>query len=579
MNILGLSFDYHDAAAALVQDGDVVAASQEERFSRKKHDERIPLQAVSFCLQQGNITAGDLDAVVFYENTALKWDRIVWSYLQNPERAAGYLSLVTDAWFHQEKFDTEARIADLLGIDFDRILSLSHHESHAASAYYCSPFKEAAIVTMDGVGEYETTTVSTGSDNTITKLSAQNLPHSIGLLYSAITAFLGFEVNEGEYKVMGMAGFGDPSLKGAFRKLITTTENGLFEVAQDYFDFLCPIDLPFNDKLLEILGPPRTPGEHFDLAKSEDHHYANIAASLQDRIEEVILHIISHAMEAAGSRNVCLAGGVGLNSLANARAVKDLGCNLYVQPAAGDAGGALGAALAYYFSHGGAHDGKKPLVDLYLGRQFSDTEILSALNRHWLSFENYFDEESMIEDVAGKLAAGSVIGWMQGRAEWGPRALGNRSILADPTNADMQNNVNTKIKFREPFRPFAPSVLAEHADEYFNIEQTESLTSPENFMLAVVDVLPNAQNKIPAVTHVDGTARVHLVHREINPLYYRLIEAFQNRTGTPILLNTSMNLNGEAVVNAPYDALETFSWSNIDYMVIGHYIISKESLV
>ncbi len=586
MRILGLSFDYHDAAAAIVVDGKILAAADEERFSRVKHDSEFPKRAIEFCLSTAGIAASDIDAVVFYEDTLLKLDRIVYSHVRNAAQAPNYLHTAEALWSEKGKWDVEGRICRHLNIPAERIHRIGHHQSHSAAAFFCSPFTNAAIVTMDGVGEYDTTVVSLGNDRDITPLYKAGLPQSIGLIYSAFTAFLGFEVNEGEYKVMGMAGFGQPTYYDQVRAMVKLTDDGLFTIDQSYFLFECPIDRPYNDNLIAVFGPPRVPESVFRvpapgtvLVPGSDEalssHYADIACSLQRVVEDIICHIVSSAMKRTGLRDVCIAGGVGLNSLANAKAIRELGCRLYVQPAAGDGGSALGAALYHYHKTLG-HPRGGPLLSPYLGRAYTSAEIEAELKRQNLTARVFDSDAEMIEAVVELLEKGSVVGWMQGRFEWGPRALGSRSILANPARKDMQEVVNVKIKFREPFRPFAPSVLAERAHEFFEVETDLEPWRPEHFMLAVARVRPEARDKIPAVTHVDGTARVQLVRRDTNPLYYDLISAFGQRTGIPLVLNTSFNLRGEAMVDKPYDALHTFLWSEMDALVMGRHLVLKE---
>ncbi|MEO5375015.1 MAG: hypothetical protein H7840_12150 [Alphaproteobacteria bacterium] len=585
MNILGLSFDYHDSAAALLCDGTIVAAGQEERFSRRKHDATFPDRALAFCLERAGLRARDLDAVVFYENTLEKLDRVVESFCETGDGYPEYLDYVAESWVAGRKFDPLNHIADRHGIPRDRIHAVSHHVSHASSAFFCSPFAEAAVITMDGVGEYETTTVSVGRGNHIEKLCATRLPDSLGLFYSAFTAFLGFEVNEGEYKVMGMAGFGKPIHADALRAIIDLTPDGLFRLDQSWFSFRCPRDLPYTPRMVERFGPPRQHESEFrcatggrppaDAVEESCGRYADIAASLQLVTEEAILHIVASAMKRTGLDTVCIAGGVGLNSLANARVQRELGCRLFVQPAAGDAGSALGAALHHHCVTLGLPR-PPPLVVPYLGAEHSDDAIKAECDRHNLRTRHIPDREALIRATVDLLEAGAVVGWMQGRGEWGPRALGNRSILANPTRADMQTIVNVKIKFREPFRPFAPSVVAERAAEFFEFAEPHSPSSPEHFMLAVGRVRPGQRARVPAVAHVDGTARVHLVRRDTAPLFYDLITAFGERTGVPVLLNTSFNLKGEAMVDRPWDALETFAWSEMDALVMGHHLLIRE---
>ena len=587
MKTLGLSFDYHDAAAALVVDGEVIAAAQEERFTRVKNDARLPRLAIEFCLEQAGLEAAELDAVVFYELTHRKWQRILLSSLRNPGKGFRYFASTLDRWLRHRRFDVTDRIREVLPeLPRERVRCIEHHQAHAASAFFCSPFERTTVVTLDGVGEKETATVSLGEGNRLTKLSSVHLPHSIGLFYSAFTAYLGFEVNEGEYKVMGMAAFGEPRFTEEIASMIEWRGQE-FRIDQRYFEFRTPTDLPFTPALVERFGPARQPESEFrigdragppaDEVEERSRYCADLAASVQRVVEETILRFARTAVESTGVTDLCMAGGVALNSLANGRIQRELGGRLYVQPAAGDAGGALGAAL--HFEHvvsGGPRRG--PLADVYLGKAYDDEEVFAELRRRRLEPTAVLpDAEAMVEEVAERLARGEVIGWMQGRFEWGPRALGSRSILANPTRAETQRTVNEKIKFREPFRPFAPAVLAEHALDYFELTEEDYVARPEDFMLSVSDVRPERRAEIPAVTHLDGTARVQMVRHETNPRYAALLEAFARRTGVPILLNTSFNFRGEPIVTTPGDALWTFSWSEMDALAIGNVIVTRSS--
>lgn len=585
MYILGLSFDYHDAAAALVKDGIVVAAAQEERFSRKKNDASFPSSAVEFCLKHEGITAGDIDHVTFYEQAAVKLDRILRLNIGNLASTRDYLISTIDSWMHKRKLYTHERISEYLGVNLSRIHSVSHHDAHSADAFFCSPFDEATIVTLDGVGEYETGTISIGKKNTIQRITSIELPHSLGLFYSAFTAYLGFRVDEDEYKVMGMAGYGTPILYNEIMKFFELYDDGRFSIDQKYFNFLAPQTIPYTNALIELLGVPREPESPFmivndalntDPVIEKSKYYANVAASLQKCTEDVILHVVSRAIKRTGINNVCMSGGVALNSLANKRIKRELNCKLYIHPAAGDAGSALGSALYYYHQDLGGTN-RQPLTNIYLGPDYSDHEIKEAISKSYSrQYIRYNDEATLIDTVARLLSEGMIIGWFQGRFEWGPRALGNRSILADPTKASMKDIVNEKIKFREPFRPFAPAVLAQRAAEYFDIGEINSCADPEYFMLAIGNVHPHKHSQVPAITHVDGTARVQLVERSANPIYHDLIARFEDYSGVPIILNTSFNLRGEPIINSPMDAFRTFEWCDMDYLVLGNYLIKKE---
>ncbi len=449
----------------------------------------------------------------------------------------------------------------------------------------------ATIVTMDGVGEYETTSWGVGNGTNIEKLGVASLPNSIGLFYSAMTAFLGFEVNEGEYKVMGMAAFGEPIFYDSLRPMFHLEESGAFSIDTAYFEFLTPNDLPYTDALVNLLGQPRNPKQHFatleedlptgiagaeaDAILLSSKRYADIAASVQKVTEDVIFHVVDTAVTATGIKQVCLAGGVALNSLANGRLIRERGYSLYIHPAAGDSGSAMGAAL--WRACQGAGKRSAALTSAYLGSQCPpDQEIDEAIFNSGFQLHGTFPPDQLTSEVARLLAEGNVIGWFQGNAEWGPRALGNRSILADPTRADMKKIVNERIKFREPFRPFAPSVMIEEVYKYFECPELQSCMSPEYFMLAVHHVVPKYRSVLPAITHADGTARLQVVDSKSNPIFYGLLKEFKALRGVGVLLNTSYNLKGEPIVDTPADALRTFSYSGLDYVVLNNRIVSKD---
>ena len=580
MKCLGVSYGFHDSAAALVVDGQVVAADQEERFSRRKHDPTFPSAAIEFCFESAGLLPADLDKIVFYEKPLLKFDRILRSSLRGGGQGKRFFQAALRHWFVEGKFDPVGDLATALAVPRSRIGIVSHHDAHAASAFYCSPFDKALVITIDGVGEAEAMTVSEGRAGRLKRLHAQTVPHSLGLFYSAFTAYLGFEVNEGEYKVMGMAGFGKPERSEDILGLFDLSDPNGFRIDQSHFDFLAPKRLPYRESLVEWLGPAREAESPFDVedtgpAGEKSRHYADLAASVQRCTEEVILDLVRKWIAKTGLKQVCLAGGVALNSLANARLKRELGIDLYVHPAAGDAGGAVGAALLGLSSESLAK-GNASLTHAYLGKAFQQDELDRVLHGSLRRNANRFpDESQMIEAAAERLAAGKVIGWFQGRAEWGPRALGGRSILANPADPAMQARVNERIKFREVFRPFAPSVLAERAHEYYEILEGLGPSEPESFMLSVVRVRPEMRDKVPATTHVDGTARIQLVHQAVNPLYHALISALQARTGVPVVLNTSFNLRGEPIVGAPEDAVATFGFSKLDALVLGRTVIDK----
>ncbi|MDG1143013.1 MAG: carbamoyltransferase C-terminal domain-containing protein [Burkholderiales bacterium] len=581
--ILGVSFDYHDSAAALISDDAIIAAAQEERFSRIKNDSRLPINAIKFCCEQAGIQIDEIDHIVYYENAILKLDRIVQFAKKSSDHInSSSFKKTINAWLRNVKYSPTDKLSDALGMPRKKIHHVEHHQSHAASAFYCSPFEEATVVTLDGVGEYETLTISYGTSEGLKKLGSASLPNSIGLFYSAVTAFLGFRVNEDEYKVMGMAGFGEPEYFSDFMSWFEIKENGSVLLKQEFFNFLRPADLPYTQKMIDLFGKPRAQESEFNplgtnnRGPGTDRYYANIAASAQKCTEEIILQICGNAIRQTKCENLCMAGGVALNSLVNGRLKREITNKLYIQPAAGDAGSALGAAL--FFRHETLKKSKKTtLENPYLGKAYSSTEIVRALNDTFTKDFRHFDSTSeLCSYVAGLLNEGNVVGWIQEGFEWGPRALGARSILASPLLPEMQDIVNRKIKFREPFRPFAPAVLPEFANEYFEMEPITSNVDPEYFMLAVHPVREEKRKLIPAVTHVDGTARIQLVNKQTNPIFYQLIKTFGVLTGTPILVNTSFNLRGEPIVASPGDAIKTFEWSGMDYLVLGQYVIQKE---
>jgi carbamoyltransferase len=583
MIILGVSFDYHDAAAALVRDGEVVCAIQEERLTRIKHDPVMPVRAIEACLKSSGVTAGELDAVVHYEDPMVKFDRICRAAVLQFPPSISTLNRALRSWTDAGKFEPCQRLSALLGIDRSRVVFSEHHLSHAASAFYCSPFDEATIVTLDGVGEYETAAIFAADRTGIRKLVHTTYPDSIGLLYSAFTAYLGFEVNEGEYKVMGLAAFGRPTYYELIRQLVRVTEKGEIKVDQSYFNFKNPANNPFTQKLVNLLGAARHPDAPFNPTlvgsvipeDSDSSRFANIAASVQKVTEEVILDFVERATRFTGLPNLCMAGGVALNSLANGKLQVAHDEKIYIHPAAGDAGGAVGAALLHYHRLSPAPI-KRSLRTPYLGLSYSKEEVLRAVRKYdALEVQSFDTTEQMVAAAADYLAAGKVLGWMQGRFEWGPRALGARSIIASPVFPDMKDRVNQKIKFRELFRPFAPSVLADVADKYFELPQRDYDSRLEDFMLSVCPVREEYRSRLPAIVHVDGTARVQTVREDLNPEYYALIRRVGEITGIPVVLNTSFNLRGEPIVSSPEDAMQTFEWSNMDYLVMGNVIVSR----
>lgn len=593
MYILGISCYYHDAAAALLRDGDLVAASQEERFSRKKHDSSFPQQAIDFCLAEAGITVQDLDYVVFYEKPLVKFGRILLNSLATYPSSMDVWREAMIVWM-QDKLWVKTHILNRLRVSADKILFCDHHMSHAASAFFSSPFEDAAVLTVDGVGEWTSTALgqaqgsfSDGSLNQIDLFAEQRYPHSLGLLYSALTAFLGFKVNNGEYKVMGMAPYGKPNYLDKIYKLVTVNGDGSFKLNLDYFDFHRSPERSINDRFLDLFGEPRAPESEFFTAQAnperatsqaameKNQYYADVAASVQHATEEILLKIAHELHRRTGKKNLVMAGGVALNSVANYRLINETPFeNLYIQPAAGDDGGALGAALWAY--HVVLKQPRKFVMrSAYYGKEYSPDEIRQFLDSTGAAYKSFSSDDQLLDRVADMLAEGKVIGWYQGRFEWGPRALGNRSILANPTREEMKEIVNTKIKFREPFRPFAPVVLKERAREYFQLPDVSADFYPPDFMLMVTPVHEDKQAEIPATTHAGGTGRLQTVSAEVNPRYYEIVRRFGERTGTPVVLNTSFNLRGEPIVTSPANAWFTFSTSGIDALAIGPYLVEK----
>jgi carbamoyltransferase len=591
MDILGISCFFHDAAAALLREGRLLAAAEEERFTRRKHDFEFPQNAIDFCLRTGGIEARDLDYVVFFEKPFIKFERLLLTSLQEFPRSYRLFREAMITWLG-DKLWIKQLIQKRLGVSAEKILFSEHHVSHAASTFFCSPFDEAAILTVDGVGEWTTASLGVGRGSEIRLAKEIRFPHSVGLLYSAFTAFLGFEVNEGEYKVMGMAPFGVPRYVDKVHKLVRLDDDGSFELDMDYFSFHHSTDRMFSRKFEALFGSPRSPtaqfftagsgypayygekpGNYAELAR-QNQHYADIAASIQTVTEEILLTMAQALQRDTGLRRLCMAGGVALNSVANGRILRETAFDeVYIQPSAGDGGGAIGAALYAYHTVLGNRR-RFVMEHAFWGDAHSPDVTERFLRRENIPYVRIDDEERLIERVVDRLQCGKVVGWSQGRFEWGPRALGNRSILADPRRPDMKDIVNTRIKLREPFRPFAPSVLVERAEEYFVVPDA-ARHYPARFMLYVVDVLGEKQAVIPAVTHVNGTGRLQTVSEAFGARYYKLIQAFAKATGVPVLLNTSFNLKGEPIVNTPAEAFNTFNQSGMDVLVLGDCVVEK----
>ena len=577
MKILGISAHYHDSAAALVVDGVPVCAIQEERLSRRKHDAAFPLSAIEWCLDDAGLEPGDLDAVVFYEKPMLKLERILVSTLRAFPRSwrsfphAMRSTLGEKAW-------VKGIIASRLGVPGKKILFTEHHQSHAAAAFLSAPTREAAILTADGVGEWATLSVGRGvrrADGTcaIELVRELRFPHSLGMLYSAFTAFLGFEVNEGEYKVMGLASYGTPRFEEQVRAMIRRTDDGAFALDLRYFDFQASATRSYSSRFVEVFGPPRAPHEPIDPATAEGARWADLAASVQRVLEDVLVDLTRSLRRETGLADLCLGGGVALNGCANARILRESGFErVLVPPAPGDAGCALGAALYADRIHFGGPD--RPVPDHAFWGCAVDPLALERLAREdGLPLASAPDDGALLDTVARELAAGRIVGWMDGRCELGPRALGHRSILAAPDRAEMRDRLNREVKYREEFRPFAPAVPLEVADRYFELPPGGARLC--RFMSGVFPVRPEWRARLAAVTHVDGTARVQAVDRETSPRFHALLVACGARTGLPVLLNTSFNLSGEPIVTSAAEGYSTFRRSGIDLLVAGRCVVRK----
>ena len=595
MFILGISAFYHDSAACLLKDGEIIAAAQEERFTRKKHDADFPHHAISYCLKEAQISAEQIDKVVFYEKPFVKFERLLETYLAFAPRGFTSFAKAMPIWIKDKLFQKSLIIKELsssLGKVTNwekKILFSEHHLSHAASAFYPSPFKSAAILTLDGVGEWTTTSLAVGNESDLKVVKEIHFPHSLGLLYSAFTYYTGFKVNSGEYKVMGLAPYGSPRYAKLIReKLITVAEDGSFQLDMSYFDYATGLTMT-NKKFNSLFGgPPRAP--EVDLTQRE----MDLAASVQKVNADIVVQLAKGIAKEPGERNLCLAGGVALNCVANGILLREkIFDNILIQPAAGDAGGALGAALSvWYLQEQGKR--KKPTIrdtmkGSYLGPAFSDDEIEDEL-KSCGAFYKKLSEDDLIEEVAKSLIDEKAVGWMQGRMEFGPRALGGRSIIADPRSPKIQKQLNLKIKYRESFRPFAPSILREDVSDWFEL----NIDSP--YMLLVADVLKDkcrkmtleeeglfgldklniSRSDVPAITHVDYSARIQTVHKDTNPLYYALISKFKSLTGCPLVVNTSFNVRGEPIVCSPTDAFKCFMGTELDVLAINNYLLVKE---
>jgi carbamoyltransferase len=595
MRILGISAFYHDSAAALVVDGQIVAAAQEERFTRKKHDPGFPANAIKYCLAEGGVKLSGLDCIAFYDKPFLKFERLLETYVAFAPRGFRSFQVALPVWIKEKLFQKEYLHKQLTAIDPEcdarqKLLFAEHHLSHAASAFYPSPFEEALVLTLDGVGEWCTTSAGFGRGEDLKIHRELHFPHSLGLLYSAFTYYIGFKVNSGEYKVMGLAPYGEPKYAGLILdKLMDLKDDGSFRLDLQYFDYCTGLTMT-NDRFHRLFGHPVRGPE-----KLLTQFHMDVAASVQKVTEEVMLRLTRSLAGETGARNLCLAGGVALNCVANGKVLRDGRFErIWIQPAAGDAGGAVGAALCAYHLHASKPRVKSNVIDgmngAYLGPSFSQSEIERRLQAAGARFETV-SEPVMIERTARDLADGRAVGWFQGRMEFGPRALGARSILGDPRSPTMQRTLNLRVKYRESFRPFAPSVLREEVADWFELDEDSpymllvagvdkrrrrQMTAEEEALFGI-DKLNVARSEIPAVTHVDYSARVQTVHRETNPLYSALILAFRNLTGCPVIVNTSFNVRGEPIVCTPEDAFRCFMGSDIERLVAGNCMLSKET--
>jgi carbamoyltransferase len=573
MNVLGLSFYYHDSSAALVQDGRLVAAAEEERFSRVKHDSGFPRLAIDFVLREGRVTIQDVDYIVFYEKPFVKFERMLLSAMATFPRSAAVFRESMQRWI-SDKLWIKSMMTRELGVPGSRLLFADHHMSHAASSFFTSPFEESAILTVDGAGEWSTSTLGVGRGNKIEIQKELRFPHSLGLLYSAFTAYCGFEINEGEYKLMGMHPYGKPVHCDRIMELIEVADDGSLWHDMRYFSYHYSRDTTLSRRFEEHFGRPARDPKLGD--KSLDPYYCDMAASIQKVTEDIVQRMAKHAHELTGLPNLCLAGGVALNSVSNYKLLRNGPFeNIYIHPAPGDDGGCVGAA---YWAYNHVLDQPRgPALDhAYLGSEYGDEEIEDFLRRNDIAFEKIEDDEEFFDFVARSLADGKVCGWYRGRFEWGPRALGSRSIIADPRKSEMKEKLNAKIKFREAFRPFAPSVLEERADEFFEIADAQR-HYPARFMLYVAPVREEKRSVLPAITHEDGSGRLQTVYRETNPGYHRMIERFGELTGVPVVMNTSFNLKGEPIVEHPSHAFNTFSLSGMDLLFLGNYIVREEA--
>lgn len=595
--IIGLSAYYHDSAAALLVDGELIAAAQEERFTRKKHDARFPRNAIDYVLEAGNLSLADIDHVAFYDKPFLKFERLIETYVANAPRGFQSFRAAIPVWVREKLFQKDLMTKELRKIDKgfrgkEKLLFAEHHFSHAASAYFPSPFDEAIVLTLDGVGEWATTTVAIGKGRDLQIVKELHFPHSLGLLYSAFTYYTGFKVNSGEYKVMGLAPYGEPRFKNLIlENIVDLKADGTYRLDQSYFNYATGLTMT-NDKFARLFGMPvRRPDS--DLL---EQFHMDIAASVQAVTEEVVLRMTRALASEYGIPNLCMAGGVALNCVANGRIMRD-GCfkDIWIQPAAGDAGGSIGAAYAAWHSELG-NDRKRDrsqrdaMKGAYLGPEYAQSDIERRLAKMGAVFE-VLPEDALINETATALVDGKAVGWLSGRMEFGPRALGARSILGDPRSETMQKILNLKVKFRESFRPFAPSVLREDMADWFDLDydspymllvdlvradRRRQMTEAESALFGI-DKLNVKRSDVPSITHIDYSARIQTVHTDTNPRYHRLISAFKGLTGCPMVVNTSFNVRGEPIVCTPEDAFRCFMGTDIEFLVVGNAVLRKEA--
>ncbi len=598
--ILGISAFYHDSAAAITINGEIIAAAQEERFTREKQTADFPVQAIKYCLEETGLEIDELDAIVFYDKPLLKFERLLETYYAfSPKGLVSFVKAIP-VWLREKMFLKKQIYDGLREVGSYskkevKLLFPEHHLSHAASAFFPSPFKEAAILTVDGVGEWSTASIGVGEGNNLKIIKEMHFPHSVGLLYSAFTYFLGFKVNSGEYKLMGLAPYGNPESDQTARfreiikdKLVSIKEDGSIWLDQSYFNYATGLRMARDGKWEKLFGFPVRTNENL-----LEQHHCDLALAIQQVTEEIVLKMANHAKEVTGADYLCMAGGVALNCVANGKLLRSgIFKDIYIQPAAGDAGGALGAAVAahyLYFQEERSPQSPDAMAGSYLGPDYSDKEIASMSRKVKAVFKRYEAFDDLATEVASRIAEGNVVGWFQGRMEFGPRALGNRSILGDARNPDMQKKLNLRIKYREGFRPFAPSVLSEDRETYFQLE------SDSPYMLFVAPVNEERRKKLPegyhdmplwdklyhersdvqSVTHLDFSARIQTVHEETNPRYWQLINAFKKETGYGLVVNTSFNVRGEPIVCTPYDAYRCFMSTEMDYLVINNYLYCK----